>query len=225
MKTPLVSFFADVDGKTYYSDHAKRFIKNCRNLNIPFIVRELETKGNYRDNCLAKPRFIMQMMQEINSPFVWMDIDSIIHKPLNVFDDLVASCDIALAFTKIPTKEDNSISLPKASPLFVNNTNKGIEFIYKWVKARDEIIQKKIPVFDHEVLVQVFLKEIKNIRIGCLPVNYCIWPGEEEKVQGEKYITMGLADVDSKQENLKHFGFDEKEIQRQSVGNKFVEVI
>jgi endonuclease/exonuclease/phosphatase family metal-dependent hydrolase len=70
MKTPLVSFFADVDGKTYYSDHAKRFIKNCRNLNIPFIVRELETRGNYRDNCLAKPRFIMQMMQEINqSPY------------------------------------------------------------------------------------------------------------------------------------------------------------
>ena len=223
MKTPLVSFFADVDDKPYYSDHAKRFIKNCRDLGIPSIVRELQSKGNYRLNCLSKPRFIMQMMQEINSPFVWMDIDSIIHKPLNVFDDLVASCDIAFAFPKVPTKEDNSMSLPKASPIFVNNTAAGKEFVYKWVSAADQILKSDIPVFDHEILVKVFLSELKKTRLGCLPMGYCVWPGE--KYDGEKYITMGLADVESKQENLKHFGFDEKEIQRQSPGNKFIEVI
>ena len=95
MKTTLVSFFADIDGRTYYSDHAKRFIKNCRDLEIPFIVRELQSKGDYRANCLSKPRFIYEMMKEINVPFVWMDIDTIIHKTLNVFDELAPNCDIA----------------------------------------------------------------------------------------------------------------------------------
>jgi len=43
MKTPLVTFFADIDRRTYYIDHAKRFIKNCKDLNMPFIVRQLQS--------------------------------------------------------------------------------------------------------------------------------------------------------------------------------------
>lgn len=222
MKTPLVSFFADVDGKTYYSDHAKRFIKNCNDLGMPFLVKELKTRGNYRMNCLTKPKFIYDTMKEINAPFVWMDIDSIIHKKLSIFDDLVASCDLAFAFPKVPTKEDPSMSFPKASPIFVNNTANSISFLREWVNTTEEVIKKDIPIFDHESLVSVFMKNIKNMRVGCLPMSYCIWPGEN--FNGEKYITMGLADVDSKQENLKKLGLDDKEVLRQSVGNKFVEI-
>ena len=221
MKTTLVSFFADIDGRTYYSDHAKRFIKNCRDLEIPFIVRELQSKGDYRANCLSKPRFIYEMMKEINVPFVWMDIDTIIHKTLNVFDELAPNCDIAFAFPKIPTKDDPSMALPKASPIFVNNTAAGIEFIHDWVQGVEQIKKENVPIFDHEILVSLFLKNIKKIRVGCLPKSYCIWPGEE--YDGEKYITMGLADSESKQQKLKELGFDDSAIQYQSVGNKFLE--
>jgi len=222
MKTPLVTFFADIDGRTYYSDHAKRFIKNCRDLNMPFIVRELQTKGDYRLNCLSKPRFLYDMIKEINIPFVWMDVDSIMHKQLIVFDDLAANCDIAFAFPKVPTKEDQSIALPKASPIFINNTAASINFLWEWVQAAEEVKKKEIPVFDHEALVGIFIRKMGKIRYGCLPIGYCMWPGEE--IQGEKYITMGLADGESKEKTLKQLGFDEKEIERQTVGNKLTEI-
>jgi hypothetical protein len=221
MKTPLVTFFADIDGRTYYSDHAKRFIKNCRDLEIPFIVRELNSKGDYRLNCLSKPRFLFDMIKEINTPFVWMDVDSIIHQKLNVFDDLAPNCDLAFAFPKVPTKDDPSIALPKASPIFINNTAAAIDFLWNWVQAAEEVKRKDIPVFDHEILIGLFTKMIGKIRIGCLPMGYCIWPGEN--FNGEKYITMGLADSESKQHTLKKLGFDDAMIEYQSVGNKFVE--
>lgn len=222
MKTPLVTFFADIDGRTYYSDHAKRFIKNCKDLNMPFIVRELASRGDYRMNCLSKPKFLYDMIKEINVPFVWMDVDSVMHKSLDVFDDIGANCDLAFAFPKIPTKEDNSIALPKASPIFINNTAVAIDFLWKWVQASEQIKKTEVPIFDHEILINLFLQSIGKIRIGCLPLGYCIWPGDE--YQGEKYITMGLADVDSKQATLKKLGFTDEAIQKQSVGNKFMEI-
>lgn len=222
MKTPIVSFFADVDGKTYYSDHARRFIKNCRDLDMPFIVKELQSKGDYRSNCLSKPRFILQMVKEINVPFVWMDIDSIMHKQLAIFDELTPSCDIGMAFPKVPTKEDQSISLPKASPIFVNNTAACIQFLQEWVDMAEEVKKQGTPIFDHEILASLFIKYLKKIRIACLPVNYCVWPGTE--IEGEKMITMGLADMPSKEEKLKELGFNEEAIKYQSVGNKFIEI-
>ena len=223
MKTPLVSFFADIDGRTYYSDHAKRFIKNCKDLNIPFIIRELQSKGDYRSNCLSKPRFIYEMAREINIPFVWMDIDTIIHKSLDVFDDLAPNCDLGFAFPKIPTADDPSMALPKASPIFVNNTAASIEFLYEWMKLSEQVKNQDVKLFDHEVLVSLFIKNIKKIRVGCLPKSYCIWPGEE--YEGEKYITMGLADSESKQQTLKQMGFDDSSIEYQSIGNKFLETL
>jgi hypothetical protein len=69
----------------------------------------------------------------------------------------------------------------------------------------------------------LFIKNIKKIRVGCLPKSYCIWPGEE--YEGEKYITMGLADSESKQQTLKQMGFDDSSIEYQSIGNKFLETL
>ena len=222
MKTPIVTFFADVDGRTYYSDHAKRFIKNCRDLDMPFIVRELQSRGDYRLNCLSKPRFLFDMIKEINIPFVWMDVDSLMHKQLTVFDDLAPNCDLAFAFPKIPTKDDPSMALPKASPIFINNTGAAIQFLWDWVQAAEEVKNRGIPVFDHEVLINLFLSRLGKIRIGCLPMSYCVWPGEE--YQGEKCITMGLADTESKQNTLRQLGFSDDAIQTQSIGNKFTEI-
>jgi hypothetical protein len=222
MKTPLVTFFADIENRTYYSDHAKRFVKNCKDLNMPFIVRELQNKGDYRMNCLSKPKFLYEMIKEINVPFVWMDVDSIMHKQLTVFDDLAPNCDIGLAFTKLPNNGDKSISLPKASPIFINNTSAAIQFLWEWVQAANEAKVKNTPVFDHEILASLFVHNISKLRFGCLPPSYCIWPGEN--IDGEKHITMGIADGTSKEETLKRMGFDDWAIKYQTVGNKFVEM-
>jgi hypothetical protein len=162
-------------------------------------------------------------MKEINIPFVWMDVDSIMHKQLNIFDELAKDCDLAFAFPKVPSKEDPSMALPKASPIFINNTAAAISFLWEWVEASEQILKTDVPVFDHEILVNLFITKLQKIRIGCLPGGYCIWPGTE--FVGEKYITMGLADGESKENTLKKLGFDDNMIKYQSVGNKFIEMI
>jgi hypothetical protein len=224
MITPVISFYSDVDGRTYYSDHAKRLSKNLDDLSIPHIIREKKSKGSYRSNCLSKPRFILELLNEIRKPLVWLDIDSIVHKTLDVFDNFKDNVDVGMAFPKIPTKEDPTIGIPKASPIYVNNTPKALEFLYAWIEASERIEKEQDTLFDHEILMKIFekiLKENTGIRMACLSNAYCVWPGLAV-TGGEPMITMGLADGESKAESLKKMGMNEAQILFQSPGNKFL---
>ena len=61
MKTLLVSFYSDIENRTYYSDHGKRLKESCESLGIPNDIREKESLGSYQDNCLSKPQFILDL--------------------------------------------------------------------------------------------------------------------------------------------------------------------
>ena len=45
MKTEIVSFYCDIDDRTYYSDHARRLRINCNENNIPFYYQVLIQLG------------------------------------------------------------------------------------------------------------------------------------------------------------------------------------
>jgi hypothetical protein len=224
MITPMISFFSDVDGRTYYSDHARRLSENLKQHNIPFDIRNMKSKGSYRSNCLAKPRFILERMNEYRKPLVWLDVDSLVHRELAVFDQFADKVDIGMAFPKIPTQEDPSITFPKASPIYLNYTPKALEFMYKWVDASENVEQRSNILFDHEVLVKLFeelLKSHTGTRLAFLGPQYCMWPGSPTEGV-EAYITMGLADGASKEKVLKTMGFDQSLIEYQTPGNKYL---
>jgi hypothetical protein len=223
MQTLVISFYSDVDGRTYYSDHARRLSENLKQFNIPHDIRHMPSKGSYRANCLAKPRYILERLNEYRKPLVWLDVDSIVHKELNVFDEFWDQVDIGMAFAKTPTQEDPSISFPKASPIYVNYNEKGLEFMYKWIEASEQILRQSEIFFDHEILVKLFesmLKENTGTRLAFLNQQYCVWPGVN--IGQEPIITMGLADGQSKEESLAKMGYDKQAIEYQSPGNKFL---
>ena len=60
MQTEVISFYSDIDGKTYYSDHAKRLTEQLIRFNVPHDIREKPSLGTYQKNCLSKPAFIYQ---------------------------------------------------------------------------------------------------------------------------------------------------------------------
>jgi len=64
MQTLVISYFCDVDGRTYYTDHAKRFKEECESFGIPYSIDHLESQGSYQNNCLIKPKFIYKKLIE-----------------------------------------------------------------------------------------------------------------------------------------------------------------
>jgi hypothetical protein len=216
MKTVLVSFYSDIGESNYYSDHSKRLIKNCEELDIPYDVREKESLGDYQLNCLSKPQFLLDTLNELDEPIVWMDIDSILHKSLDLFDEL-SEFDIAFA------SSNGLVSGAKASPIFLNNTDSAKEFLKHWINNTKMVLERKDKWFDHEVLFPLlnqFSHKSSNIQIAYLPPTYCVWPGNTNE---DSAITMGLADNESKKDGLRKMGMEESLIDWQSTGNKFLD--
>ena len=221
MNTQIVSFYCDIDNRTYYSDHARRLRINCNENNIPHDIRQLQSLGEYRLNCLRKPIFIYQILLEKKKPIVWMDVDSLIHRELKIFDELQDKCDIALAYQGIPPHINPLFG--KASPIYLNYNTITLEFLQYWMHHCEENANNPdVKVFDHEILMSKVLPEfLPKMKIGALPINYAIWPGTEIPVGMEKMITMGIADGSSKEKSLREMGFNEKDIKFNLVGNHF----
>ena len=66
MDTLLISFYSDIEDNTYYSDHARRLISECEDLEIPHDIRKKESLGSYQLNCLSKPQYILNMLEGLN---------------------------------------------------------------------------------------------------------------------------------------------------------------
>jgi hypothetical protein len=211
MKTELISFYADVDNKTYYSDHGRRLKQNCDELNIPSDIRQLESKQDYRLNCLNKPKFILDLLTEKKHPVLWMDVDSLIHKELNIFDEL-DDFDVAFAYQhRYPNQ--CSVNMPKASPIYFNYTDVMLDFLKYWITVADKTKETNTPIFDHELLMFAVIPEYYNkMKIYRLNREYAIWPGSKLNADETPRITMGIADGDSKRKGLENMGMSSDQI-------------
>ena len=212
MQTQVISFYSDIDGKTYYSDHAKRLKEQLFRLGVPHDIREKQSLGSYQKNCLSKPQFIYQLLVEKQQPVVWLDIDSDVRKPLNIFDMFKGNTDIAVACST------NKLHAAKASPIYFDFNSKALEFLQHWsFMARQ--MAKNGQWFDHEALIGILhsFYQKEGVRMKFIGPEYCVWPGHEDE---NSVIVMGLADVDSKKEALKGLGMSEELIAWQSPGTK-----
>ncbi len=212
MKTEVISFYSDIDGKTYYSDHAKRLKQQLDALRVPYDIREKTSLGSYQQNCLSKPQFIYKLLIEKQKPVVWLDIDSDVRKQLHVFDLFEGNTDLAVACSM------NKLHAAKASPIYFAFNSKSLEFLQHWT-----FLARKMAAsgqwFDHEALVGILhsFYQKDGFVMKFLGPEYCVWPGDGNE---NSYIVMGLADVDSKKQALKNLGMSEDLIEWQSPGTK-----
>lgn len=212
MQTQVISFYSDIDGKTYYSDHAKRLKQQLNRLNISYDIREKPSLGSYQKNCLSKPQFIYQLLIEKQEPVLWLDIDSDVRKSLAIFDMFRGNTDMALACST------NKLHAAKASPIYFGFSSSSLEFLQHWnFTARQMASSGKW--FDHEALIGILhsFYQKDGVKMKFVGPEFCVWPGHENE---HSVIVMGLADVDSKKNALKELGMSEELIAWQSPGTK-----
>ena len=210
MKTLLVSFYSDIEDKTYYSDNAVRLREECKLLDIQCSIQEKESLGSYQLNCLSKPQFILDMLNEFNQPIIWMDVDSRLHKSLDIYDTFDSDVDMVIATA------DGGMRGMKASPIYFGNTKKAKKFIEAWIQTTKDIQEREIGIFDHEPLFSLIPMFAKDMNIKIVGPEYCTWPGHTNE---NTIITMGLADSETKKESLRSLGMSEELIEWQSPGD------
>jgi hypothetical protein len=219
MQTLVISYFTDVDGNTYYSDHAKRLRSECDALNIPYEISNIPSQGSYQQNCLIKPKFIYSKLTQHCKPLLWLDIDTFILKQPNIFDSFSSmGVDIGVS----STNPQNLLQI-KASPIWFSYSSNSLEFVREWIQYSEFVRTTKGSLFDHETFIGCLNKYIKEKqkKIAIVGEDYCAWPG---KANDSTVLMMGLSDAPSKKEGLKKMGYSDELIEWQSPGNSFMEV-
>ena len=78
MNTPIVSFYRDILGKTFFSDSARAMEAKCEELGIPHYIKSRDYGSTWWDNVRGKPTFLLETFDTLQKPFLWVDADSII---------------------------------------------------------------------------------------------------------------------------------------------------
>jgi len=217
MQTLVISYFCDVDGRTYYSDHAKRFKYDCIRHEIPHEIYHINSQGDYQSNCLLKPKFIYSVLTQKQRPVVWVDIDTFIIKQPNAFDNLsTLGVNIGVA-----GDDPKNLITIKASPVWFNYNAETLDFVRNWVAASETAKKIKANIFDHETFIPCLHQYVQNKKIAILDSSYCAWPGKQNE---NTVLMMGLSDTPSKKDVLKKMGYNDELIEWQSPGNSFMEM-
>ena len=210
MDTIVISYYSDVGGRDYYTRSAHRLRVCLDALGIPHDIRHRPSLGSYRANCLAKPGYILERLEQFRAPLVWLDIDSIVYRPLGAFDELARSgVDVGVA-----SATGDPLDL-QSSPLFFGDTAGARELLAAWRESAEHLLASERTAFDHEALLAVFPRLAGQLDIGVLGSEYCAWPGRRE---ADTVIEMGLADDPEKAEVLRAMGHSEALITLETPG-------
>jgi tetratricopeptide (TPR) repeat protein len=82
----FVSFYC---GKQYYYDAAKMLIEDCRKLDIPYDIEELQLPegADWAFICRKKTEFYARKLEEHKQPIFWLDVDTRVLRKPKVFEN------------------------------------------------------------------------------------------------------------------------------------------
>tara|TARA_R110000851_G_scaffold29440_1_gene81028 strand:+ start:573 stop:1205 length:633 start_codon:yes stop_codon:yes gene_type:complete len=207
--TKVISFYSDVNEDKYYTKCADRLREMSSRFSIDLHLEEKQSLGSYRNNCLSKPKFIKDKLEELKQPLVWTDVDTVFRQYPQAFDMVPEHVDVAFS------SSSPDLRGMKASPLYFNYTDGALFFLDEWINRSEQVLLEMDVNFDHEVLFGIFGSCQEMVKYGVFPPTYCVWP---QDVNEHTVIEMGMSDVPDKIEVLKKMGIDGNLLAIQTVG-------
>jgi len=207
--TKVISFYSDVNKDKYYTKCADRLREMSSRFSIDLYLEEKVSLGSYRNNCLSKPKFIKDKLEQFKQPIVWTDVDTVFRKYPQSFDEVPEDVDVAFS-SSAP-----NIAGMKASPLYFNYSSNAMVFLDEWINRSEKVLLEMDVNFDHEVLFGVVGSLMSSMKFGVFPPTYCVWP---QDVNEHTVIEMGMSDVPDKIEVLKQMGISGDLLAIQTVG-------
>lgn len=123
--TTLISFYTK-DWK--YPQHAERLKRECESFGVPYKIDPLKSTGSYLKNTCLKPQFILDCLNELKAPVLWVDVDaSLLGKPSCFY------CDIEHDFAARRMSEHRDRTW-HVGTMWFNYTPSMISFIERWIE-------------------------------------------------------------------------------------------
>lgn len=166
-RDPLViSFYTE---NSPYQLEAMSLIASCNTYGIEAEVDGIPSEGSWERNCAIKPFFIRKKLLEKKRPIFWVDADAVFKKK----PDFSSMYHSDLAFREMKRFSDDRRFKYFSGSLFLNYTQRGLDFVEKWCKHCQVRIDKKE---DLQFLDQISLVDLiergEKVRVFPLPIAY-----------------------------------------------------
>lgn len=125
--TPTIVSFYTPDFE--YPAHAKRLAAECYKLGLPSHIQMLPSQGSYLANTCLKPRFLLQAMQTLDRPLLWVDVDgSVLRNPVACVQAHHDGCDVGFR----PITQADRVRRWHVGTIWLNNTYMTLAFLERW---------------------------------------------------------------------------------------------
>jgi hypothetical protein len=166
---PLVVSYYTKD--TLYQLEVQNLIASCEQWQLNYHVEPIPTFGSWERNCSYKPFFLLEKLQQLGQPLLWVDADAVfVKKPhdLTEFDS-----DFAVRINH--SWKDDHPSKVLSGTVYVNATMGGERVLKSW--AKECLSSLTDPERTEEFWDQVGLRDILHrgvlgAQISALPPGY-----------------------------------------------------
>lgn len=126
----IVSFY------TYnwkYPNYAKKMQIDCDRLGLKHHIVSLPDTGKWIDNTKRKPQFILDTLNELKRPVLWVDVDGTVYKRPEIFDE---SFDYDWAAKK---KRAGRVRVWHVGTMYFSYNDRVLAFLEEWIKEADKL--------------------------------------------------------------------------------------
>ena len=175
-------FFDSMKIVSFYTPHykpvAEKLLSSLHQFSLPYYIKEVPCRGSWVENCAFKPTFILQALQKLKEPLLWVDADGYFVRGI----DYEFQGDLSIHVNDLPSNHPSKVI---SSTVFINNSKEAISFLQKWIQECEDTQNKE---WDQVCLRDAYLKN-KTALITTLPPRYLkIYDKEQKKEDGEPVI-------------------------------------
>lgn len=166
---PVIISFYTVD--TPYQIEVQNLIASCAKYRLQTAIEGYPSFGTWELNCAFKPFFILQKMQQLQKPLLWVDADGVFLQKPTWQDAFQADLSVRM-HDDLPTDHPSKVI---SSTIFVANTKKAEQLIRYWALETKRLLldpERKEEFWDQIALRNVLLASAKTAKIAPLPFSY-----------------------------------------------------
>jgi hypothetical protein len=183
----VISFYTE---NSPYQLEAMALIASCNTHGIEAEIEGVASEGSWERNCAIKPFFIRKKLLEKRRPIFWVDADAVFkRKP-----DFSSMSHSDLAFREMKRFSTDRRLKYCSGSLFLNYTQRGLEFADQWCQYCQQRIDKKE---DLQFLDQISLVDLiergQQVKIFSLPIAYA------------KVFDLDAQEIDPKEIVVEHY--------------------
>ena len=175
--TPFITYFYDYNDSKFYENAANNLKQQIQNLGGELLVYNPQLYESYNINCLQKPRFILNKLNELKYDFIWIDADCYVNRLPIELNNIKE--DIGLI------RRTQNLETPHSAVMYFKYNDKTFSFVQEWAeKCEKEIPNVKQGLYDggdHCKLIETFNNR-KDLLYGFFSPNVCSSTHQESDI-------------------------------------------